>query len=93
MITPEEFKTWRLRLNLSNEAMALINQVRTSEPVRAARSGGNNVIGLYPSRKMGCTLQFESHRCELPFIQKIERCDEALEIWDQPATRPRPVGK
>jgi hypothetical protein len=82
MITPEEFKTWRLRLNLSNEAMALINQVRTSEPVRATRSGGNNVIGLYPSRKMGRTLQFESHRCELPFIQKIEHCNEALEIWD-----------
>jgi putative transposase len=88
MITPEDFKTWRLRLNLSNEAMALINQVRTSEPVRAARGGGNNVIGLYPSRKMGRTLQFESHRCELPFIQKIERCDEALEIWDQPAKIP-----
>jgi DNA-binding PadR family transcriptional regulator len=53
-----------------------------------ARSGGNNVIGLYPSRKMGRTLQFESHRCELSFIQKIERCHEALEIWDHPAKIP-----
>jgi transposase InsO family protein len=34
---------------------------------------------------MGRTLQFESHRCELPFIQQMEHATgDVLEIWDQP---------
>jgi len=35
---------------------------------------------------MGRTLQFESHRCELAFIQQMERDEDVLEIWDQPAS-------
>jgi putative transposase len=73
MISPEEFKTWRLRPNLSNEARALINQVRTSEPVRAARCGGNNVIGLYPSRKMGRTYAGHQHGLQQWGISGLSR--------------------
>jgi len=31
---------------------------------RLPRGGGGNVSGVYPSRKMGVTIQFESHRVE-----------------------------
>jgi len=34
--------------------------------------GHRNVSGRYPSRKMGTSVQFESHRVELPFIHELE---------------------
>lgn len=35
---------------------------------------------------MGRTLQFESHHCELAFIQQMEHGERVLEIWDQPVS-------
>jgi hypothetical protein len=36
------------------------------------RGAAGNVSGRYPSKKMGCTIQFESHRGELAFIYQME---------------------
>ena len=33
---------------------------------------------------MGVTIQFESHRVELPTVYELEHDDEVLEYWDQP---------
>ena len=85
MLSSKEFIQWCNRIGLSKEARDFIMQIRSSEPVRLAKGQGCNVVGHYPSRKMGRTLQFESHRCELSFIQVMERDDDVLEIWDQPA--------
>ena len=39
--------------------------------------------GRYPSRKMGVTIQFESHRVELAFIYEMEHDPDVLEYYDQ----------
>lgn len=46
--------------------------------------GKKNVSGRYPSRKMRLTIQFESHKVELPFIYKLEHDEDVLEFYDQP---------
>ena len=39
--------------------------------------------GRYPSRKMGVTIQFESHRVELAFVYEMEHDPDVLEYYDQ----------
>lgn len=90
MLNNEALELWALRLGLNKQASDLVNTVRTSEPVRLVRSSGGNVTGRYPSRKMGRTIQFESHTSELPFILLCEfpETDDVVEYWDQPCTLP-----
>lgn len=85
MFTKKEIKSWYLRKGIRAEARALIDEIRNSEPVRKVRGYGSSVIGQYPSKKMQRTLQFESHRCELSFIQLQDAPNNDVEeIWDQP---------
>lgn len=87
MMTIEEYRHWCRRLGIKGKIRQFIDDIRDSEPVRLVRGGGNSVVGLYPSRLMGRTIQFESHRCELSFIQQMEHAEsDVLEIWDQPTT-------
>ena len=37
---------------------------------------------------MGFTVQFESHRVELPFVYEMEHDPEVLEYYDQPPSIP-----
>lgn len=78
-----EYELWCLKLGFTGRARKLIDEIRASQPVRGVRSNGSNVVGYYPSRKMGRTLQFESHRCELSFLHQLEY-SRAIEVWDQP---------
>ncbi|HEX8162908.1 MAG TPA: Mu transposase C-terminal domain-containing protein [Pyrinomonadaceae bacterium] len=80
----KEFNLWCRRLGIKGEAREFIGGIREGEPVRLVRGYGGSVVGIFPSRKMGRTIQFESHRCELSFIQQMERNPEVLEFWDQP---------
>ena len=41
-------------------------------------------MAFYPSRKMGVTIQFESHRVELAAIYEMEHDPQTLEFYDQP---------
>lgn len=84
MLSNAEFEQWYCDLNLSLEARTLIEQIRNSQPVRAVQ-GFNNIHGRYPSRKMGVTIQFESHKNELAFIKEYEHDDDVLEYYDQPS--------
>lgn len=88
MLSEEDFLSWCNRLNLSREAAAVVAQIRRTEPSRRVRGGRSNVSGRYPSRKMGVTIQFESHRVELAFIYQMEHDDEVLEYYDQPTSIP-----
>jgi putative transposase len=72
------------RLGLSDQAQAVIDDVRSSHPARRVRSGRGNVSGRYPSKKMGVTIQFESHRVELAAIYEMEHDIGVLEYFDQP---------
>ena len=62
----------------------MINHIRSSGPSRRVGGGRSNVSGRYPSRKMGVTIQFESHRVELAAIYEMEHDATVLEYFDQP---------
>jgi putative transposase len=84
MLRPEQLAAWYERLNLSLEARSVIDRVRSSGPARRVGGGRRNVSGRYPSRKMGVTIQFESHRVELAGIYEMEHDDSVEEFYDQP---------
>ena len=84
MLSRDDLLTLYERLSISDEARSIIDQVRSSDPARRFRSGRGNVSGRYPSKKMGVTIQFESHRVELAAIYEMERDAHVLEYFDQP---------
>jgi len=81
----ETFEQWCWRLGLSDQAKAVITHIRTSPPARHVQSSAGNVSGTYPSLKMHCAIQFESHRNELPFVYLIDHDPDVMEFYDQPA--------
>ena len=83
MLSGEEFHQWCDRLSLSPEAQAVITTIRAAGPTRRVGGGRENVSGRYPSRKMGMTIQFESHRVELAFVYEMEHDPDVLEYYDQ----------
>jgi putative transposase len=83
MLSSEEFLQWCGRLSLSQEARQAVESVRSAGPTRRVGGGRDNVSGRYPSRKMGVTIQFESHRVELAFIYEMEHDPDVLEYYDQ----------
>ena len=86
MLDDKAFNEWCLDLNLSALACQTIEQIRLSNPSRRVQSNRKNVVGSYPSRKMGMTIQFESHRNELARIYELEHDSTVLEYYDQPPT-------
>lgn len=84
MLSNDGFLAWVEKHTLSESAIELIKTIRSSEPSRAVGGGLKNVIGRYPSHKMGKTIQFESHTVELSCIYFKEHDDSVLEYYDQP---------
>lgn len=84
MLDQPQYKEWARKLNLSEQAESVIEHIRSSAPARRVRSKRGNVSGRYPSRKMGVTIQFESHRNELAAIYELEHDSSVLEFYDQP---------
>src|SRR5450432_4528813 len=83
MLSEVELSHWVQRLAIPEQGRAAIHQVRKSDPARRVGGGRRNVSGRYPSRKMGVTIQFESHRVELAGIYEMEHDAEVLEFYDQ----------
>jgi putative transposase len=84
MLTQQEFELWCEHLKFPSAIQSLIARIRAAEPARRVKSGAGNVSGRYPSRKMGCTIQFESHRNELATILELEHDPTIREYYDQP---------
>jgi putative transposase len=84
MLTKEQFDIWCINNQLTNEGKRVIENIRSSQPARRVQSSIKNVPGQYPSRKMGMSIQYESHTLELPFIYVIEHDNTVLEYYDQP---------
>ena len=84
MLCEEGFEAWCLQQALSDQAKAVVRQIRSSPPSRLVRGTAGNVTGRYPSQKMGCTIQFESHRGELAAIYQFEHDPAVVEFYDQP---------
>lgn len=83
MLSDQEFEDWGHHFGLLKAARDIIARIRTSEPVRKV-GGSRNVCGSYPSHKMQRTIQFESHKVELPAIVEYENDEDVLEYYDQP---------
>src|SRR5947209_353710 len=83
MLSEQDFTAWLARTRLSEGTQAAIAHIRTSGPSRRVGGGRSNVPGRYPSKKMGVTIQFESHRVELPAIFELEHDCSVLEYYDQ----------
>ena len=88
MLNEADFLGWCARLGLTETTRATITAVRSRNPTRRVGGGRRNVSGRYPSRKMGTTIQFESHRVELPFVYEMEHDPGVLEYYDQPPSIP-----
>ena len=88
MLSDEEFPLWCRRIGLSQEAQEIIAKIRSSAPARRVGGGRENVSGRYPSRKMGATIQFESHRVELAFVYEMGHDPDVLEYYDQAPSIP-----
>lgn len=85
MFENDELADWFNQNKLSESAQRKINQIRASDPSRHVQSGRGNVVGRYPSKKMGGTIQFESHRNELAAILEYEHAKSVCEFYDQPS--------
>ena len=84
MLSDTEFQHHMQHLGLSAEAQDIVATIRSSPPSRAVTGRAGNVCVRYPSRKMGVTIQAESHRVELAAIYLMEHDPEVLEYYDQP---------
>lgn len=84
MLDKQEFVHWCQRLGVSEEAQKVLERIRSSDPARRVQSGTRSVSGTYPSKKMGVTIQFESHRVELAAVYEMEHDPDVIEYYDQP---------
>jgi hypothetical protein len=84
MLSNEELFAWFQSVRLPESGREVVHQIRSSDPARRVGGGRRNVSGRYPSKKMGITIQFESHRVELARIYELEHDLSVLEYWDQP---------
>ena len=84
MLGHDDLMAWFQRFGIPKPTSSLINDIRSSGPSRRVGGGRSNVSGRYPSRKMGVTIQFESHRVELAGIYEMEHDATVLEYFDQP---------
>jgi putative transposase len=80
----EEFNQWAEKLNLSKEAIEEIQIIRSSDPSRRVGGGVKNSSGIFPSKKMGVSIQYESSHVELPTVYMLEFDENVLEFYDQP---------
>jgi putative transposase len=76
----DQFPHWCRKLHLTERAVCVVQQIRSSSPARLVQSGRGNVSGRYPTRKMGVTIQFESHKNELARIQELEHASDVIEF-------------
>ena len=80
----DEFDYWCKQQQLTAQTLLLIAAIRAAPPSRRVQGRVKNVSGVYPSRKMGQTIQFESHTVELWAIYQMEHDPLVLEFYDQP---------
>ncbi len=84
MLTQNEWLALCQQLQLSQSAQQVAAEIRASPPSRRVRSAAGNVSVRCPSRKMGVTIQAESHRNELAGIYEKEHDHKTFEYYDQP---------
>jgi len=61
----------------------IVETIRASDPVRRVGGGTHNVVTRFASKKMGCVIQAESHKGELPALYEWEHDPNTHEFYDQ----------
>jgi putative transposase len=84
VFTDPQFAAWCQQHQFAPDTLTLIAAIRSGQPTRLPRGGRRNVVGRYPSQKMHCTIQFESHTVELAGIREYEHQRSVREYYDQP---------
>ena len=74
------------KLGVTEHGRKLIDSIRKGSPVRRVGGGRQNVCVRYPSRKMGCIIQAESHTVELVLVYEMEHDPDIFEYYDQPTS-------
>jgi putative transposase len=83
-LSEDAFNRYCQALQLSEATRALVELIRHGPPARRVRSRAGNVCVRYPSQKMGCVVQAESHRVEFAGVLEYEFTASVLEYYDQP---------
>ena len=84
MFNQLELKMYYEREKIQYETKEIINHIRCSDPSRRTVSGMYNVACRYPSKKMGCVIQAESHHNELGALYEWDHDCVTHEFYDQP---------
>jgi len=86
MLNDQELEYYFTKHQVTQAAQEYIEMVRNSAPSRlVGRNARNNVCTNFCSKKMGMTIQTESHTAEFLFAIEWEYDDSIIEFWDQPA--------
>jgi putative transposase len=86
MLSAAMLAQWCQQRGLEPTTQAYLARLRAAPPVRRVQGRAQNVSGTYASRKMGMTIQFESHTVELWAIYAMEYDAQVVEYFDQPDT-------
>ncbi|MDH0344415.1 hypothetical protein [Chromobacterium haemolyticum] len=84
MLNQQKLEAFCLQQQLTGPAYQIIERIRKLPPSRRVNSRHNNVSCRFPSRKMGCVIQAESHGNELATIYLWEHDPRVHEFYDQP---------
>lgn len=84
MLNETQLDALLIRQQATSEGRRLVKTIRTSNPSRRTRSGPRNVSCRYPSKKMGLTIQAESHTNELAALYEWDHDEVTEEFYDQP---------
>ena len=82
--TADEFERILAQMDVPRAGRELVHRIRSSDPARRV-NGSSTVSGRFPSRKMACTVQYES-RSEGAAIALYEADPSVEEFYDQPHT-------
>lgn len=85
MLTNEQLLHHFINQNIPLTGRKVVERIRTSEPVRRVGGGTHNVVTRFASQKMGCVIQAESHKGELPNLYRWEHDPATHEFYDQPS--------
>ena len=86
MLDQEQLLQIFIQQNIPLSGRKIVETIRTSEPIRRVGGGTHNVVTRFASRKMGCIIQAESHKCELPALYLWEHDPDTYEFYDQPSS-------
>jgi len=85
MLSENKLLQLYLQQNIPLVGRKIVGTIRASEPVRRVGGGTHNVATRFASRKMGCVIQAESHKGELPAVYFWEHDPDTYELYDQPS--------